>query len=191
MSGFCANVRDTRAQTCLHPWTAEQNVIHFRSQIREICVLRDCIWPELPVEEMSSLCVCVCVCAIEMDCFIMHSPPDHKQGSQHSHEQPVSQLELWLHVGTFLLSALYLLVQKPQHTQKPQAPWRHWCRYSTFRTVNIIYYSQRRWFSCDHYNVFTDKTKQLPHYNIKGGFIPCVEAINLIGLIQCPPYFLL
>lgn len=53
-----------------------------------------------------------------MDCSIMHSPPDHKQGSQHSHEEPVSQLEVQLHVGTFLLSALHLLVQKPQCTHR-------------------------------------------------------------------------
>lgn len=40
----------------------------------------------------------------------MHGPPDHKQGSCAAQptKKPVSQLEVKLHVGTFLLSASIL-----------------------------------------------------------------------------------
>lgn len=64
--------------------------------------------------------VCLCVCAIDMDCSIMHSPPDHKQGSCAAQptKQPGSQLEVKLHAGTFPLSVMYLLVQKPQRTHR-------------------------------------------------------------------------
>lgn len=59
-----------------------------------------------------------------------------------------------------------------ERTQKPQPSWRLQCTWSMSSVINITYYTQRRRLASNHYAVlFTDKTKLLSRYNIKGTFL--------------------